>query len=79
MSTSFSITRSRYSGTSDTALLAEIRSRTSSDDEAESILGCIERLGDDPSIQHYEVTPRKSNRTYRGAPPVTWSVRPVRP
>lgn len=79
MASSFSISPSRFSGLSDSALLAEIRSHTGSDDEASSILGCMERLGSDPSIGRYEMTPRKSNRTYRDAPPVAWSVRAVRP
>jgi hypothetical protein len=78
MTMSFSIARGRFTGFADTSLLAELRSRTGSDDEAASILGCIERLGDDPSIQHYEMTPRKTTRTYRGAPPVAWVVRAVR-
>lgn len=79
MASSFSISRSRFSAFSDAALIDEIRSHTGSDDEASSILGCIERLGDDPDIRYYEVSPRKNNRTYRDAPVVAWSVRAVRP
>lgn len=79
MASFFSIARAHYSGLSDSSLLEAIRSHTGSDAEASSILGCMERLGDDPSIRHYEMTPRKSHRTYRDAPPMAWTVRAVRP
>jgi hypothetical protein len=79
MASSFSISRSRFSAFSDSALIDEIRLHTSSETEASSILGCMERLGDDPSIRYYEMTPKQNHRTYRDAPPVAWSVRAVRP
>jgi hypothetical protein len=75
----FSITRAHHSGPSDSSLLEAIRSHTDSDAEASSILGCIERLGDDPTIRCYEMTPRKSQRTYRESPTAAWTVRAVRP
>jgi hypothetical protein len=56
----------------------EIRAHTECDEEAASILRGIERLGGDPSIRHYEMTPTANRRAYRAAPHVSWSVRAVR-
>ena len=67
-----------FSSTSGSALREEIHAHTGSDEETSSILRGIERLGDDPSIRYYEITPKTVQRTYRGAPPVAWSVRAVR-
>lgn len=78
MASFFSLLRTHVSSTSDTALLAEIRGHTGSDEQASSILRGIERLGGDPSIRHYEMTPTTNRRAYRGAPTVNWSVRAVR-
>jgi hypothetical protein len=79
MASSFSIPGSRISSASGTALLDELRAHTGNDEEAESILRSIERLGEDPTIRHYEMTPITSPRSYRGASAVAWSVRAVRP
>ena len=78
MSYSFTIARSRCSVVSDPTLLKEIRGHTESDEEASSILRSLERFGGDPSIQHFEMTPKPSRRTYRDASPVTWSVTAMR-
>ena len=78
MARSFSIAGSRPSSPSATTLRDEIHVHTGSEEETSSILRGIERLGDDPSIRHYEMTPKTVQRTYRGAPPVAWSVRAVR-
>lgn len=78
MASFFSISRSRVSSTSETALLEEIRSYTGCDEQASSILRGIDRLGGDPSILQYEMTPTTNRRAYRGAPIVSWSVRAVR-
>jgi hypothetical protein len=78
VSYSFTIARSRCSVVSDPALLEEIRGHTESDKEASSILRCLERFGGDESIQHFEMTPKPSRRTYRDASAVTWSVTAMR-
>ena len=78
MSYSFTIARSRCSVVSDPALLEEIRGHTESDEEASSILRSLERFGGDPSIRHFEMTPKPSRRTYRDASAVTWSVTAMR-
>ncbi len=79
MASSFSISRSHASSTSESALLEEIRAHTGCDEQASSILRGIERLSGDTSIRQYDMTPTTNRRLYRGAPPVSWSVRAVRP
>ena len=79
MASSFSIRRSHVSSTPGDILRNEIRVHTASDEEAESILRGIERLGHDPSIAHYEMTRVDKRPSYRGAQRVSWSVRAVRP
>ncbi|HET7228772.1 MAG TPA: hypothetical protein VFJ16_02085 [Longimicrobium sp.] len=76
MSNSFMIRLSRI--TSDDALRDEVRAHTGCDEEAESILRGIERLGSDPSISNYEMTRVEARPSYRGAQRVSWSVRAVR-
>ena len=78
MANSFSIARSRCSVISDPGLREEIRGHTGSDDEASSILRSLERFGGDASVRFYEMTPQASNRTYRHARAVNWTVRAVR-
>jgi hypothetical protein len=78
MASSFSIHSSNFSSMSDMALREEVRAHTGCDEEADSILRSIERLGDDPSIWRYEMTPMKQ-RAYARATRVSWSVRAVRP
>ena len=78
MSYSFTIARSRCSVVSDPTLLEEIRGHTESDEEASSILRGLERFGANPSIRHFEMTPKPSRRTYRDASAVTWSVTAMR-
>jgi hypothetical protein len=79
MPSSFSIRRAPFSNASDPALREEIRAHTASDEEASSILRCIERFGGDSSIRYYEMTPVTTQRTFREARPMAWSVRAVRP
>lgn len=79
MASFFSISHSHVSSTSEAALLAEIRAHTGCEEQASSILRGIERLAGDASIRQYDMTPTTNRRAYRGAPPVSWSVRAVRP
>ena len=78
MASSFSIPNSFLANAPASALHDEVRAHTGCDEEADSILRGIERLGDDPSIRRYEMTPMTNNRSYRGAPRLSWSVRAVR-
>lgn len=78
MQSSFSIARSRFSSLSDDTLRAEIQSHTGSDDETSSILRCLERFGDDLSIQYYEMTPRASRQVFHVASRSSWTVHAVR-
>ena len=78
MSSPFSIVRSRYAADPEAALHEEIRAHTGSDVETSTIMGCIERLGVDPTIRRYEMTPTTKKLGHRGSAPVTWSVRAVR-
>lgn len=79
MASFFSISHSHVSSTSEVALLAEIRAHTGCEEQAASILRGIERLAGDASIRQFDMTPTTNRRAYRGAPPVSWSVRAVRP
>ncbi|MEW5926248.1 MAG: hypothetical protein AB1941_02055 [Gemmatimonadota bacterium] len=79
MASFFSLSQSHVSSTSETALLEEIRAHTGCEEQASSILRGIERLAGDASIRQYDMTPTTNRRAYRGAPPVSWSVRAVRP
>ena len=78
MASSFSILRPRHAAGADTALHQEIRAHTGCDVETSSIMGCIERLGVDPTIRRYEMTPTTKKLGHRGSAPVIWSVRAVR-
>jgi hypothetical protein len=79
MASSFSIMRSHFTATPASTLCEEIREHTGSEEEAASILRGIIRLGADASIRRYEMTPSAAQRSYAGAPAVSWSVRAVRP
>jgi hypothetical protein len=79
MASSFSIRSSHVSATPGDTLRDEIRVHTACDEEAESILRGIERLGRDSSIAHYEMTRMEKRPSYRGAERPSWSVRAVRP
>ena len=76
MANSFSI--SRFSGNPASDRREEIRAHTGCDDETSSILRSIERLGSDPSIRRYEISPTTKKLGHRGAAGVVWSVRAVR-
>jgi len=78
MPESFTVDRSRCSDLTDPGLLEEILRHTGNETEAASIMRCLERFGFDGSIQHYEMTPKPSHRTHRGASSVSWSVSAVR-
>ncbi|MBW3628520.1 MAG: hypothetical protein KY464_04400 [Gemmatimonadetes bacterium] len=78
MASSFSIAPSRYAADPEAALHEEIRSHTGCDMETSTIMRCIERLGFDPDIRRYEMTPTTKKLGHRGSAPVTWSVRAVR-
>jgi hypothetical protein len=75
----FSLSQSHVASTPAAALLAEIRAHTGCEEQASSILRGIERLAGDASIRQFDMTPTTNRRAYRGAPLVSWSVRPVRP
>lgn len=75
----FSVSGSRCSLPFSTSLREEIRSRTGSDRETDSILRSIERFGGDVSVWTYEMRPKASAGTRHDPRPVTWSVRAVRP
>ncbi|HSU13580.1 hypothetical protein [Longimicrobium sp.] len=79
MASSFLIRLSKVSSTPEDTLRDEIRAHTGNDEEADSILRGIERLGRDPSIAHFEMTRKENRPAYRGAQRVSWSVRAVRP
>ena len=79
MASFFSISHSHVTSTSETALLEGVRARTGCEEQAASILRGIERLAGDASIRQYDMAPTTNRRAYRGAPPVSWSVRAVRP
>lgn len=78
MASSFSIHPAQLSATSSTALHDAVRSHTGCDEETASILGCIERLGTDPTICRYEVT-RIEPRAFARPTRINWTVRAVRP
>ena len=78
MASSFSIRNTHVSSTPPAALRDEIRAHTGCDEEAESILRGIERLGGDSSIGYYEMTPNENRPLYRGPRHISWSVRAVR-
>jgi hypothetical protein len=74
----FTVLRSRCSDLTDPGLRQEILLHTGSDDEVTSILRCLERFGFDASVRHFEMIPKPSHRSHRGANPVSWSVTAVR-
>jgi hypothetical protein len=78
MANCFSIHAYQFTNATDEGLREEIRAHTGCEEEAASILRSIQRLGSDPSIRRYEMTPAKT-RAYARATRVNWSVRAVRP
>lgn len=78
MASSFSLRLSHVASTPGDTLRAEIRALTEDDEAADSILRGIDRLGRDPSIGYYEMTRVENRRSYRGAKPMSWTVRAVR-
>ncbi len=78
MAKSFWINASQFNSTSAAGSLeSEVRSHTGCDSEAESIVRSIERLGSDPSIRRYEMSPSRKASQGRTSP-TSWSVRAVR-
>ncbi len=78
MASSFLIRLARIPFPTEATLREEIRVHTECDEETESILRGIERLGRDPSIAHYEMTRMENRSSYRGEKRVSWSVRAIR-
>jgi hypothetical protein len=78
MKESFTLQRAYVVSADEPSLRSAIKDHTGSEDETTSILRTLERMGSDASIRHYDVSPVAVRRTYRGDPPVTWSVRAVR-
>ena len=76
----FTITRAYVSATDWYTLKRELFSRVGNEHEASSILRSIESLGNDPNIDHYEVTPapNPNQGVYPGAADAVWKVTPVR-
>lgn len=58
-------------------LMREVVGHTGSEEEANSILRSLERLGSDASIDYYEMTPSSGRQRYIKST-VVWSVRAVR-
>lgn len=79
MASPFSIHRSHFSTMNGSAQHDEVRAHTESDEEAQSILRSIERLGNDPSIWRFEMTPANRPSYQRATRTTAWSVRAVRP
>ena len=65
-------------GADEPTLRSAIEGHTGSEDETDSILRTLERMGSDASIRCYDVSPVAARRVYRGDAPITWSVRAVR-
>lgn len=78
MASCFSIHAYQFMNATDEGLREEIRAHTKCDEETASILRSIRRLGADPSIRRYEMTPAKT-RAYARVTRVNWTVRAVRP
>lgn len=78
MANCFSIHAYQFTTATEAGLREEIRSHTGCEEEAASILRSIQRLGGDPSIRRYEMTPAKP-RAYARPTQVAWTVRAVRP
>ena len=78
MRRSFRISRSSLMPGGDALLMSEVVGHTGSENEAESILRSLRRLGSDGSIGHYEIVPTPDRRSSQVARPVVWSVRAVR-
>jgi len=74
MKQSFKIPREAVAGADPSALLADIVEATGSEVQAAGILRSLERMGDDPSIDFFEISAVAGRRT-NGAPPTsTWRV-----
>jgi hypothetical protein len=78
MSEPFTVARSRCSDLTDPGLREEILRHTGNEQEVSSILRCLERFGFDASVLHFEMIPKPSHRSHRGAHLVSWSVTAVR-
>ena len=74
MKQSFTIRREAVTGADRSALRADIVEATGSETEAAGILRSLERMGDDPSIDFFEISAVAGRRT-NGAPASnTWRV-----
>jgi hypothetical protein len=79
MASSFLVRLSRIPFPTEATLREEIAVHTESDEETDSILRGMERLGRDSTITHYEMTRMENRPSYRGQKRVSWSVRAIRP
>ncbi len=75
MPNEFSLTSSQCADLTDPGLRAEIVARTESEVAVASILRTIDRFGRDPSIERFDLTPRRPGRGERTTNPVSWVVR----
>jgi len=74
----FSLSKSAGSRLADPSLRTEISRHTLSEVETSGILRSLERFGDDPSIERYEITPMERGRSQVRTKTVAWTVRAVR-
>ena len=75
MKNSFTMTRAEVIRSDAATLRASIVAATGSESGAESIMRSLQRMGTDPSIDHFEMTEITSARKHGGAAPVAWRVR----
>jgi hypothetical protein len=74
MSQSFTIQREAVAAGDPSALLADIINATGSEIEAAGILRSLERMGTDPTIDFFEITPVTGRRSHGGPVTNTWRV-----
>lgn len=74
MKQSFTIPRASVAAGDPAALLADIIDATGSETEAAGILRSLERMGTDPTIDFFEISPVTGRRSHGGPQTNTWRV-----
>ncbi|HEX2166481.1 MAG TPA: hypothetical protein VHG09_04510 [Longimicrobiales bacterium] len=74
MKQSFTIQREAVAAGDPSALRAEIIEAIGSEAEAAGILRSLERMGTDPTIEFFEISPVTGRRTHAGPVSNTWRV-----
>ena len=74
MKQSFTIQREKVAAGDPSALRAEIVDAIGSETEADGILRSLERMGTDPTIEFFEISPVTARRTHAGPVSNTWRV-----